>query len=275
MEKSEKLYDWVTKCCIALRSSSSKEELRSHLSSHLQSEGFNGFTFIEMRPSRIDFIVHDCTYSYNWPQRYYNKDYGKIDPVVKRMITENSAFHWSGPEYRKKSKEKNIVDFFEDAENHGITQGISVPMHKQGELHMFTVVTASSKKIIDDALITAVRLIAENYNMSFLAIEHHRNNTSAPMCTHREQQALLLSALGATGGDTAKILGISPKTVERQLQTAREKIWARSQTAATAFAINAGIVRLNRADFSEFTWPLKFSIKHELSPGKPVAKQGE
>ncbi|MEM9523869.1 MAG: autoinducer binding domain-containing protein [Pseudomonadota bacterium] len=253
-------YEWMISCCTALRSSIGKEELEHHLVSFLQPAGFSGFTFLETDEAGIDFVLHNCTYSSNWPQRYFDQDYGAIDPVIHRMFTETQPYRWSAAEY-KKSKDKRVVAFFRDAENHEISQGISVPIKRGGKIRLFTAITGSRKKIMGQDLITMIKLIAENYNMMFLGIEERAINSLTPAYTPREKQALTLTALGATSGEAARILGISPKTLEKQLQLARDKMWARSQVAATAFALDGGIIHLKVNTISEFNRPRKYPIR--------------
>ena len=53
------------------------------------------------------------------------------------------------------------------------------------------------------------------------------------MFSEREQEVLFLSAIGASSQAMGNLLGITKRTVETHIATAKEKIGARNQCAAT------------------------------------------
>jgi DNA-binding CsgD family transcriptional regulator len=64
--------------------------------------------------------------------------------------------------------------------------------------------------------------------------------------TRREAEALRWIALGRRGGDVAKVMGISPRTVEKHLENAYSKLGVSSASEAAATAWAAVGVRLPR-----------------------------
>ena len=60
--------------------------------------------------------------------------------------------------------------------------------------------------------------------------------------TRRERECLLWVAEGKTIADTGEILGISDKTVEKHLATARAKLDALTTTQAMAKALRLGLL---------------------------------
>ena len=100
--------------------------------------------------------------------------------------------------------------------------------------------------------------------MIFSLLEARSINSLSPIYSNREKQAITLAALGATNHDTGLIIGISPKTAERQLQSAREKTWARTQAIAAAFAVDTGIIRLSNNNLPQLQTPVKLPIKGRI-----------
>jgi DNA-binding CsgD family transcriptional regulator len=60
--------------------------------------------------------------------------------------------------------------------------------------------------------------------------------------TTREREVLALLATGATDGEIADVLGLSPATVQTHVRNAKTKLGARTRAQAVALAIAHGII---------------------------------
>ena len=58
----------------------------------------------------------------------------------------------------------------------------------------------------------------------------------------REREVLALLATGATDGELADRLGLSPATVQTHVRNAKTKLGARNRTQAVALAVAQGLI---------------------------------
>ena len=58
----------------------------------------------------------------------------------------------------------------------------------------------------------------------------------------REREVLALLATGATDGEIADRLGLSPATVQTHVRNAKTKLGARNRTQAVALAVAQGLI---------------------------------
>ena len=65
------------------------------------------------------------TYPWNWQFRYFEKQYIKIDPVIKRGRLAVIPFDWE----ELLTEDASVIAFLEDAKAHGLGQnGLSIPI---------------------------------------------------------------------------------------------------------------------------------------------------
>jgi len=76
---------------------------------------------------------------------------------------------------------------------------------------------------------------------SILVVEHHFNKKLAK----REIQCLRLAAQGFSTSETAKLLKISPKTVEKHRKNINKKLHCKNITQAVTVGFNYGYTRDN------------------------------
>ncbi|WP_259779564.1 helix-turn-helix transcriptional regulator [Aestuariispira ectoiniformans] len=248
MSEAEK-FSFVERAIRRIRTAGSLRELGKLATAALQDQGFSGFTLLEA--SAETFFLHYGTYSDTWLDRYREREYGLIDPVLKKLYSETNAWSWNARDHFNDS-DKVVADFFKDASIHSVCQGISVPFRRQDGYRLFTAVSPNFEKQIEE-WVAPIKLIAENFNLLFTCI-HEQDKTSPAQHSFsmRERQALFLSAIGATSADMGELLGITKRTAEQHIASAKEKMGARTQAAAVGYAIDAGIIQLMDTGLSQF-----------------------
>ena len=65
--------------------------------------------------------------------------------------------------------------------------------------------------------------------------------------TVREREVLAMLATGATDGEIADLLGLSPATVQTHVRNAKTKLGARTRAQAVALAVAQGLIALRDA----------------------------
>ena len=239
-----------------IRSMDNMDDLGKIMTTVLTELGFSGFTYIEILDDQI--AVHYCTYSTVWQEIYFKNEYGAIDPIVPRMLAADKPFSWDSREYTN-DPDKEVREFFNTAETHGIKQGISIPLKKDGPTRVFSVVTPNME-LQPDELLIPVRLIAENFNLIYLSLREKAATTLTSGFTEREKQVMTLSALGGTHDDIAWLLDITKRTVEQHAQSARKRIGAVNGLTAIAYMVNMGVIHVNNSGFRLYATPNLFGI---------------
>ena len=165
------------------------------------------------------------------------------------------------PDYQDKMHEdKELQAFFKDAAVHSVCEGISVPFRRSDSIRLFTAVTPDFSKTIEEWR-TAIKLIAENFHMLFTVIgTSDRTSPAAHSLSERERQTLFLASIGASCKDMGELLGITKRTAEHHIATAKEKLGSRTQTAAVAHAIDSGLIQLVDSGLPQFKEPKLFRI---------------
>ena len=181
------------------------------------------------------------TYPWNWQLRYFERDYIKIDPVIRRARQAILPFDWE----ELVSDDAAVSGFLEDAKAHGVGQhGLSIPI--RGRKQWVSIVSFNSSLSYEDWQQYKHSNIAKLNIISILVDAAASRETTLPRpetkLSERELQCLIWSARGKTYKDIAEILGVSFSTVKFYLDTARHKLNCINVTHAVAVAIASGII---------------------------------
>lgn len=183
------------------------------------------------------------TYDPEWVQRYIDKEYARIDPVVQGCY---QRFHpvdwkmldWSSPRAR---------NFMGEAAEAGVgNQGLSVPI--RGPNGQFALFTASSRSS-DQAWERYARsnmgeliLVAHFINQKALELDNGTDVQKIASLSPREIDTLSLLAMGYSRAQAADSLSISEHTLRVYIESARFKLGAQNTTHAVAKAIAHGLI---------------------------------
>ncbi len=250
---SNDLFDRIKR----IRSANSIEELGKIIPSILVDLGFTGFAYLEAEGESS--TLYFCTYSERWMNKYDERKYGMIDPIIARMHTEKSAFIWSCEDYLE-SQERGVSDFFEDARQHGIYKGISIPFRRPGAKKCLFAIVTDNAELDLDLIFYDIKLIAENFNMIFLSLERHVVARPAEIFSEQELRCLTLLALGASNSEACKIMRVKIRSVEQYLQSARDKIGAKNLASAVSFLVDTGIINVSDAKLRKLPKSISFDI---------------
>ncbi|WP_034948775.1 autoinducer binding domain-containing protein [Erwinia oleae] len=93
--------------------------LTQGLSDLTQHYGFTGYAYLHIQHKRSIAVTN---YHREWRSTYFEKNFDKLDPVVKRAKSRKHVFAWSGEQDRaKQSKEERT--FYAHAADFGIRSG--------------------------------------------------------------------------------------------------------------------------------------------------------
>jgi len=183
------------------------------------------------------------TYSQDWIDRYVEKNYIRIDPVVRGSQERFHPVDWKQLDWSKKS----LRDFHGESLDAGVgNQGFSVPIRGPGgQFALFSI----SQNCSDDEWATYTRsnirdliLIAHYLNHKALDLGDASMPDTQIALAPREIDVLTLLALGYSRGQAAESLSISEHTLRVYIDTARFKLGAANTIHAVAKALTRGLI---------------------------------
>lgn len=183
------------------------------------------------------------TYTSDWVDRYLEKDYLYIDPVIIGCFNRFDPVNWKQLDWSGKPARDMLLD----AATYGVgPQGFTVPI--RGPNGQFALFTLSDNRSDEDweAFIEARKedliLVGHAFNQKALDLEEKVFNTNRVKLSPRECSTLALLAKGRNRAQAAKELSISENTLRVYIESARHKLGALNTTHAVARALAEGII---------------------------------
>ena len=225
----------------ALSNAKSLEELQTFVEGLRGVYGIDNLVYHSVNASGGQYAA--LTYSDEWVERYLDKGYERIDPVVQGCYKRFTPIDWKALDWSSKASR----DFLGEAASQGLgNQGFSVPIRgPSGQFALFSV----NQKDNDDrwAQFTEERasdliLIAHYMNERALEIEGGPSQGPVRALSPREKDALTLLALGNNRAGVAEALQISENTLRVYIESARFKMGATNTVHAVATALTHGLI---------------------------------
>ena len=183
------------------------------------------------------------TYSDAWVQRYLDRNYLRVDPVVSGCFQRFNPVDWKRLNWSSRAARA----FLKDALEHGLgNQGYSIPIRgPAGQFALFTV----NHNCGDDAWAEFTErhgrdliLMAHYFHGKAMEIRPGRSSAPPQPLSPREVDAMTLLALGYSRAQVAQTLSISEHTLRVYIESARFKLGALNTTHAIARALTKGLI---------------------------------
>jgi DNA-binding CsgD family transcriptional regulator len=183
------------------------------------------------------------TYDLEWVNRYVEKGYLRVDPVVAGCYQRFHPVDWKRLDWSSKASRALL----QDAIAHGVgNQGFSIPIRgPNGQFALFSLTTNCSDLDWKEFTETNRRdliLMAHSFNQKALEFEPGRAPDPAQPLSPREMEAMTLLAVGYSRAQAADTLSISEHTLRVYVESARHKLGALNTTHAVARALSRGII---------------------------------
>lgn len=197
----------------------------------------------QLPATAVDGPYVKSTYPAAWLTRYLLQGYTRVDPVVVEGFSRTLPFDW-----RDLPMSEQAHALFADFVAHGLSaHGYSVPVvDRYGRRALFSV-NAAVDEAEWDALVQAHKVgwaeVAHALHGKAMA-EILGEGIEIPRLTPRELEALILTADGKTAKEIGRRLGISDRTVEAYLVSARHKLGAENTVKAIARAVKLRIINI-------------------------------
>lgn len=242
-------YNTYKRIVDALSRAGSIDEIHEQCTGLSDMAGFDLFQYGAIIPTTFtdSKVIIISGYPPEWLGHYIEQGYLSIDPIVTHCRNNLLAIDWEQTKPMEKEC-KTIRKFMGESREFGLKSGISFPVHSPtGEIAILSL--ASSNKGSDKTKSFINKSIPFIHQAAFHvheavqriigppAIHHHKDSL-----TKREKDCLQWTADGKTSWETAKILGISERTVKYHLQNACVKLDAVNRTQAIARAVSLGVI---------------------------------
>ena len=183
-------------------------------------------------------------YPEDWQKEYNEKNYARLDPVMRAASTHSYAFTWEELE-RTSNYTNEQVRFMRLAEEAGLKSGIGIPI-KTGRAMIAGVGLASSDRHDGgQAHLDLLNAFCTQFHTAYKRLhEKPRAETGGALClSAKEAEILTWVAAGKTDDDIGTILGISRNTVDTHMRNIFRKLDAPNRVAAVVRGIVNGHIR--------------------------------
>jgi LuxR family transcriptional activator of conjugal transfer of Ti plasmids len=204
------------------------------------SRGYDRFAYLQTEGLEVRTFN---SYPGAWQDTYLAGDYSRIDPVVTEAKRRRELFTWTAEDWPARGSSP-LRRFRDEAMDHKIRCGVTIPVEGGfGSVMMLTL--ASSKKRVDAAGLPDPRsaiqaVLAVHYSLKIVA----GKTIIAPkrMLSPREHMCVVWAAKGKNTPETAMLTGINARTVQHYLDSAREKLNARTVPQLVGNAKDRGLL---------------------------------
>lgn len=189
----------------------------------------------------IESVVMSSTYPAEWLQRYQDRNYVAVDPVVRHCWSESQPVEWDKITYSdgKLGEQEKLV--MSEAREFGLRFGISVPVHGAGaESCILSLVTTEQRNGIrqhDEAGLHILVHAMHEATKRIISRTAAGNSNYFETLSPREVECLSWTAKGKTSWAIARILEVSENTVVFHLRNAIKKLEVTNRSHAVAKAI--------------------------------------
>ncbi|MDI7775071.1 LuxR family transcriptional regulator [Asticcacaulis sp. EMRT-3] len=184
------------------------------------------------------------TYPDDWTREYIEKDYARLDPVLRAGGTHAYAFTWQELEDSDSISDSQIR-FMRTAAEAGLHSGIGVPI--RGERALVAGVGLASSEPQDGAAahLDLINALCNQFYVAFKRLHGHRlpPKPEVGYLSPREREILSWIAAGKTDDDTATIMGISRNTVDTHIRSIFRKLDAGNRVTAVVKGIMQGHIQ--------------------------------
>jgi len=182
------------------------------------------------------------TYSQAWVDRYVERDYLRMDPVIIGGLQRFDPMDWKELDWSSRAARA----FLQEAVQYGVgNQGYTIPIRgPSGQFALFT----TSDCCDDETWAEFIRenqhgliLTAHEFNRKALQFEAEFD-MPVPALSPRELAAITYIARGMNRAQAAAEMEISEHTLRVYIETARHKLGALNTTHAVARALSRGLI---------------------------------
>lgn len=182
------------------------------------------------------------TYPGEWKEHYARSGFVTIDPAVHLARRSIAPVDW-----KRFDRNADFAKVFANARDFGISdQGLTIPVRgPYGDTGLLSVTrdcSAEEWQLLTRKIVGELQSVAVHVHDAVMRSDKLSRLLRTPALSTREREILQWIAAGKSQQDVGDILGISHRTVEVHLRSARDKLYSLTTPHAVARAIAFGLI---------------------------------
>ena len=236
--------DKKSKLIRAVKEASCLQEGLGYFEELIRVLGFDYYMFsllgTQDSPATFKVNYYQTSFPEGWLELYLGRKYFYIDPIAKRVMSNEMPFFWS--EYLAgASLDEETVAMMTHAQMFGLCDGAAFSYLKnKGQLYTLSLSRGQFFEVYDE------KLLAETYLVgAYLTNLHQKDSlgtTSYQELSSREREVISMAAMGKTDAEIAQLAGISTNTVRYHWKNIFDKTDSYSRVFAIIRALNLGYI---------------------------------
>jgi LuxR family quorum-sensing system transcriptional regulator CciR len=181
-------------------------------------------------------------YPLQWQERYFQRKYYEIDPVIAYALSTAKPFLWDSLNERSRLeiRQKCVLG---EAHEAGLKNGLSVPLLGSGGRLAIVCFASSSDEVDPQKAVKHLNVLASQFHVAFTDLAQSVQCAKpAVLLSERERECLAWTAHGKSSWDIGMILKISENTVNFHIKNSMKKLGTSSRTVAVVKAIRLSII---------------------------------
>ncbi len=238
-------HDLLQRFIERLKAAEDPEELERVFQETVAELGFKYFAYHVVSIGGVgDRLPYAITnYADEWARRYVHAGYLQIDPVTGEAPHRVVPYGWRELMAPERLTPLQRQMFFE-AEDFGICDGLTIPMHGHGrEFATMSLVPDGKAPSADIHLLHLLSLYYHQHSRSILLERAMSPPRAKALLSPREKETLQWVAVGKSAWEISEILGIAEKSVEFHVENAKRKLGVFNRTHAVVKAIMLGLIQ--------------------------------
>ncbi len=194
-------------------------------------------------PAELNRPCLYVTYSEEWMKYYAEKDYGRIDPVLRAAATSGHAFTWDELE-KTTAFTPHQVRMMRLAEDAGLREGIGVPLRGSRALVAGIGLASSDRHDGAEAHLDLLNALCSQFYVAFRRL-YAKPAPAADVTSlsPKEREILSWVAAGKTDDEIGTILSISRNTVDTHMRNIFRKLDAPNRVSAAIKGLTLGHIQ--------------------------------
>jgi LuxR family quorum-sensing system transcriptional regulator CciR len=221
-------------------------EISAVLSQATREFDFDYFALVQRISSRLSIgPVQLSDYPPEWIELLSATDYYVHDPVLLACEKSVAPFSWDAiPSMLDLSKHQK--GYMANARAAGLDSGYTVPIHVPGAASgLCSFVTTKGRALPQGSLPAAQYLACFSFEAARRLVNDTPPNVkdrsdASPRLTQRQLDCVVLAARGKSNWVSGKLLGLSPDTVHKYLESAKRRYGVSSRTELVVRALYDG-----------------------------------
>ena len=180
-----------------------------------------------------------------WRNLLASEDYYVNDPVLAACEKSVAPFAWADlPQLITMTRQHHA--YMARAEKQGLKRGYTIPIHVPGEASgLCSFVTAGDKELPEGSLPAAQYLACFAFEAARRLVIERSASAGIPRLTQRQLDCVVLAAKGKSNWVASRLLGLSPDTVHKYLESAKKRYGVSSRTELVVRALYDGQLSFN------------------------------